>query len=98
MELLRAEIVMRPTAAGGRKRPADLRGAYRPHLRVDNGRPLGVEMTSDLIDEVAPGQTAVVNLLGLYEIDYSSLHVGTRFAILEGAREVGTGAVIGSVE
>ncbi|HEY0240629.1 MAG TPA: hypothetical protein VGC37_18515 [Friedmanniella sp.] len=94
VELLRAEIVMTPTAAGGRTRPADLRGAYRPHLRVDNGPLLGVQISSDLADEVAPGQTAVVSLLRLFEIDYSSLQVGTRFAILEGAREVGTGAVL----
>lgn len=85
---------MSPTATGGRTRPADLRGAYRPHLRVDDGPLLGVQITSDSTDEVAPGETAVVRLLRLYKIDYSSLHLGTRFAILEGAREVGTGAVI----
>jgi hypothetical protein len=85
---------MSPTAAGGRKQPADLRGVYRPHLRVDDGPPLGVQITSNLADEVAPGQTAVVNLLRLYEIDYSSLQAGTPFVILEGARVVGTGAVI----
>lgn len=85
---------MGSTAIGGRRRPADLRGSYRPHLRVDNGPLLGVQITSDSADEVAPGQTIVVDLLRLYKIDYSSLRLGTRFAILEGAREVGTGAVI----
>jgi translation elongation factor EF-Tu-like GTPase len=94
VELLRAEIVMSPTSAGGRKQPAELRGAYRPHLRVDDGAPLGVQISSDLADEVAPGQTAVVSLLRLYDIDYSSLQVGTRFAILEGERVVGMGFVI----
>ena len=85
---------MRATADGGRTQPAGLLGAYRPHLRVGDGPPLGVQITSDLVDHVAPGQTAAVSLLRLYAIDYSSLQVGTRFAILEGARDVGTGTVI----
>ena len=94
MELLRASISMRPTAHGGRERAVDLRGKYRPHLQVGEGPLLGVQISSDAAHEVRPGNSAVVTLLRLYEVDYSSLHVGVKFAILEGEREVGTGVVI----
>lgn len=91
---VRAVVVLHPRDAGGRSSSIDLTGRYRPHLRVDGGPPLGVQVHSDSDEELEPGGTAEVDLLLPYDVDYSALRAGARFTIVEGAREVGTGIVL----
>jgi len=91
---VRAVVVLHPHDAGGRSSSIDLGGRYRPHLTVDAGPPLGVQVSSDVAEELEPGGTAEVDLLLLYDVSYFALSAGARFAIMEGAREVGTGVVL----
>lgn len=91
---VRALVVLHPHNAGGRSSSIDLTGRYRPHLQVDGGPPLGVQVSSSSAEELEPGGTTEVDLLPLYDVDYSALRAGAQFTIMEGAREVGTGVVL----
>ena len=91
---VRALVVLHPHDAGGRSSSIGLTGRYRPHLQVDGGPPLGVQVVADPAGELEPGGRAEVDLLLLYDVDYSALRAGAQFTIMEGAREVGTGVVL----
>lgn len=93
MPSVHAEINLLETRAGGRERGIDASGGYRPHVRVDGGELLGVEVVGG--DRwIEPGESAVVDLELLYDVDYSLLQPGTTFSIVEGPRRVGTGVVL----
>jgi hypothetical protein len=82
-----ARITLLATGAGGRKSGIDASQGYRPHVRVDDGEMLGVEVVGG-DRSIAPGASAVVDLELLYDIDYSSLSPGATFSIVEGLRRV----------
>jgi translation elongation factor EF-Tu-like GTPase len=80
---------------GGRNGPAALDGRYRPHVHVEAGQLLGVEVTSGERPEVPPGESATVELRLVYDdVDYSALAPGVHFAILEGPKVIGSGEVL----
>jgi len=90
---VRARITLLETVAGGRERGIDTSGGYRPHVRVDGGEMLGVEVVGEG-RSIEPGESGVVDLELLYDIDYSPSQPGVAFSIVEGARRVGTGVIL----
>ena len=81
---------------GGRSQPLEING-YRPHLRVPpDGTMLGAEFLGP--GGVAPVGTpisATVRLVYHPVVSYSALQPGCSIEILEGARIVGRGHVVG---
>lgn len=94
MNSLGAEISLLPTAEGGRRAAVDLGDRYMPHVRVDGGEFLGVALRRETASTLEPGESGIVTIDLLYDIDYGALDTGTRFEILEGNRRVGTGVVL----
>ncbi|WP_284987661.1 hypothetical protein [Arthrobacter sp. fls2-241-R2A-172] len=94
MDSLRADISLLPNSEGGRSGAIDLSGRYTPHLRVDGGEYLGVALRSDTAVTLDPGESGLVTLDLLYDIDYGALAPGARFEILEGNRRIGAGVVL----
>ncbi len=93
---LLTRVPMKPEVEGGRHSP--FWEGYCPHLVVPGreGGYLGVR-ASACPGPVAPGEEAEVAFEWRYPpaVDYSSLAPGCDFLIMEGARVVGTGRVIG---
>jgi len=54
---------------------------------------LGVEVVGEG-RSIEPGESGVVDLELLYDIDYSPSQPGVAFSIVEGARRVGTGVIL----
>lgn len=94
MDSLTAKISLLPLNEGGRSRPVDLGGRYMPHLRVDGGEYLGVALRSDTAATLEPGESGIVTIDPLYDIDYGALAPGVRFEILEGKSRIGTGVIL----
>ena len=83
--------------AGGRNSPPIASESYRPHFRVGDGEPLGIEFVG-VSESVMPFGVAVeakVKFLYPAQVDYSPLSIGAQFAVFEGARIVGVGVVTG---
>ena len=82
---------------GGRTKPIEING-YRPHLRVPpDDTMVGVEFLGP--EGVAPlgiPISATVRLVYDPAVSYSALQPGASIEILEGARIVGRGRVVGS--
>jgi translation elongation factor EF-Tu-like GTPase len=91
--MVHAEITLFETQGGGRKQRISGRGGYKPHVRVNGDEMLGVELVGGR-QEIEPGESAQLDLVLLYDVDYSSLQPGAEFTILEGNRPVGTGVIL----
>ncbi|MFC5549333.1 hypothetical protein [Massilia aerilata] len=93
---IQVEVHFKPTAAGGRARPAALTtGGYRPHFVVEPGQMLGVVFIHADIPAPPPGETAVATVALMYEgVDYSALVPGAVFDVVEGRQVVATGRVL----
>ena len=81
---------------GGRTQPLEING-YRPHLRVppDNTM-LGVEFLGPVgFAPVGNPISATVRLIYHPAVSYSALQPGSDIEVLEGARVVGRGRVVG---
>ena len=81
---------------GGRTQPLKING-YRPHLRVPpDDTMLGVEfLGSEGIAPVGAPISATARLVYVPAVSYSALRPGASIEILEGARIVGRGRVVG---
>ena len=83
---------------GGRKNALICLKGYRPHFRVINDNEyLGVQFIEGPEGVVIPQVefTAKVRLIFDPDVSYKNLNNGKEFDILEGARIVGKGIVIG---
>ena len=91
-------VTMKREDDGGRH--AAFTEGYCPHLVAEGTETwLGVR-ASACPGPVAPGDTAEVGFELMYYpgLDYSALVPGTKFFVMEGARAVGEGIVLGPLE
>jgi translation elongation factor EF-Tu-like GTPase len=97
---IRIAVHFKPTELGGRAGPLDLTTScrYRPHLVVGSGEHLGVCFVQSCTPEVLPGDTVNATVALVYSgVDYAALVPGAEFNVMEGARAVATGKVLGKV-
>lgn len=90
---MRASITL--DAAGGRTTPIHPRArTYRPHFVPEGSSSLlGVQFTNGP-ETMGPGESGDVEFECLYsEVSYDDLQPGVRFAVVEGARRVGSGVM-----
>jgi hypothetical protein len=83
--------------AGGRTHPPYIKEPYRPHLRVGNGEYLGISFIEGPDEPISFGICVNAKVIFMYspEVCYGALKVGVQFQVLEGAKIVGVGKVIG---
>jgi hypothetical protein len=95
---LRAELILRPTEGGGRRRP--ISSGYRCNCWIGHHTDDGDRSYNDAViyldsaDQLHPGEQGVVAIQPAFPDLWNEIGVGSRIEVCEGSRVVGEATVI----